>query len=306
MKRALPFFIAFGLAVAAFIAAFAVNLGVRYAVAVPDGTELAKPEVGDAVVAASENNEPETKAPARVRSLTRKQFVDSILGRNIFDSAAIGKAAAVEESGGQAITDLNVKLIATIVAEPEQFSSALIAESSGGASRGYGIGDRIMDAEIISIEKKKVTLKRGDGNIEVLTMDAKEENPETGAPAAGAPAAEGLEGVTSLGENKYAVDRNVLTKYMGDLDGLSKLARPVPHKDADGNIDGYRLSGIRRNSPLSQLGIKNGDIIHNVNGQSLASPTDAMGAFSALQTSSSFSFDITRRGQKQTMEYEIR
>ena len=57
---------------------------------------------------------------------------------------------------------------------------------------------------------------------------------------------------------------------------------------------------------LDKLGIKNGDIVHGVNGAGLTSTSGAMGAFQALQSESNFSFDLTRRRQKVSMDYEIR
>jgi type II secretory pathway component PulC len=84
------------------------------------------------------------------------------------------------------------------------------------------------------------------------------------------------------------------------------MARAIPHRGPDGELDGYRLSGIRRNSVLSQLGIRNGDVIHAVNGHSLSSVQDAMGAYQGLQSESGFAFDVTRRGQKMNMEYDVR
>ncbi|MCO4747868.1 MAG: hypothetical protein KC912_23935, partial [Proteobacteria bacterium] len=74
----------------------------------------------------------------------------------------------------------------------------------------------------------------------------------------------------------------------------------------DGQIDGYRLSGIRRNSLGEKLGIRNGDIIHAANGQALTSMQGAMSAYTTLQSESSFNFEVTRRGQKMTLQYQVR
>ena len=87
---------------------------------------------------------------------------------------------------------------------------------------------------------------------------------------------------------------------------LYSQIRVVPHKDSNGEIDGYRLSGIRRRSFFYKLGVKNGDIVHSVNGQSLTSMSSAMDAYNSLSNEQSFSFEITRRNQRQTFEYEIR
>jgi type II secretory pathway component PulC len=98
----------------------------------------------------------------------------------------------------------------------------------------------------------------------------------------------------------------MIDRYMGNMDALSKLARARPHNDESGNADGYRLSGVRRNEELYQLGIRSGDVIHSVNGKPLTDMTGAMSALQQLQSGSDFQFEITRRGAKQTMSYRVK
>ncbi len=57
-------------------------------------------------------------------------------------------------------------------------------------------------------------------------------------------------------------------------DSLQSAIRMVPHKNGDGEIDGYRMSGIRRNSLFASCGIKNGDIIHSINGVTISKRTE--------------------------------
>jgi type II secretion system protein C len=309
VKRILPVVIAAVIALFAFASAFALNTGLKLAFALPDGASLIQVTPGDVVVDVADSSE--GTPPTRSRALTKQQYIDGVLARNIFDSAAIGKAHAA--GPGEEITDLSVILLATMVAEPAEFSSALIAEKGkDDTAAGYGIGSKLQDAEITAIEQKRVTLKRGDGRIEYLTMD--EDAQAAAAPSDAAPAATTgdapIDGITQIDETHYQVDSSLIGQYLGDLDALTHMARAIPHRGADGEIDGYRLSGIRRNSPLSQLGVRNGDVIHSVNGTSLASMQEAMSAFQSLQSSTGsgnhFSFDVTRRGTRQSMEYDIK
>ena len=136
-----------------------------------------------------------------------------------------------------------------------------------------------------------------------------DDQPATLGNVAAAPVAAaegGVDGITQLGENHYQVERRIIDQYLGNLEGLSSMARAIPHKGADGEIDGYRLSGIRRNSPLSSLGIKNGDVIQSVNGTNIGNMGEAMTVFNSLSSQSHFTFDVTRRGQKQSMEYDVK
>ena len=57
---------------------------------------------------------------------------------------------------------------------------------------------------------------------------------------------------------------------------------------------------------FDKLGIKNGDVVHTVNGATLTSMEAVMGAYGSLQNERGFNFEITRRNQKMTIEYEVR
>ena len=107
--------------------------------------------------------------------------------------------------------------------------------------------------------------------------------------------------------NEFA---NKLYQMEGTVESLSKLARALLHRGPDGEYDGYRLSAIRRGSLADKLGIRNGDIIHSVNGTTLNSVQGAMAAFQSLSGGTSpgsgFKFEVTRRGQPVTLSYSVR
>jgi type II secretory pathway component PulC len=56
---------------------------------------------------------------------------------------------------------------------------------------------------------------------------------------------------------------------------------------------------------FKQLGIKNGDIVHSVNGQTLNDANKAAEAYGSLQGVSNFTFEVTRRNERQIFEYEV-
>ena len=89
------------------------------------------------------------------------------------------------------------------------------------------------------------------------------------------------------------------------VDELINKARISVHKGSDGQTDGFRLSGIRRTSLWKRMGIKNGDIVHSVNGQTLNDANKAAEAYGSLQGVSNFTFEVTRRNERQIFEYEV-
>ena len=298
MKRAAPWIVVGVLSLLVALTAFGVNQVIRRFLELPDGAEAA-------VVVADAGT---TSQPAPVAGtpaiMSKRQYIDGILARNIFDSSAIGREAAATASD-TSLEDLNLRLIGTMVAAPARFSAAFISENTDDAQPlSYGIEDRIADATIIAIEVDTVTLRRGDDSTEVLSM-TDEEPARTPAARTASSGDDDDDGVEKVDDNNYVIDRELVDRYLTDLDAISRLGRAIPHRGSDGEIDGYRLSGVRRRSIGDKIGIKNGDIVHSVNGQTLNSMQGAMAAYQTLQSESSFTFEITRRGQRQTMSYQV-
>lgn len=298
MKRATPWIAVGVMTLLVALTAFGVNQVIRRFTAVEGGGAPAVTRAGGASQPVST---PVNSAPSAV--LSKRQYIDGILARNIFDSASIGKEAEASVTD-TTLTDLDLRLIGTLVASPESYSVAYISPDEDDAEAGsYAIGDMIEDATITAIAVDQVTLRRGDDSIETLSMS--DEEPAPRRPAARSNDDEGEEGIDKVDDNHYVIDRSLVDQYMTDLDAVSRLGRAIPHRGSDGEIDGYRLSGIRRRSMGDQIGIKNGDIVHSVNGQDLTSMQGAMAAYQTLQTEGRFTFEITRRGQRQTMTYEV-
>lgn len=310
MNRALPAAVALVLTLVTAGAALGVNTALGSLIAPADGSLRETAPAGAGQVAASST--PATSTARTPRAQSESEYIHQILVRNIFDAAFIDtyspKKPGEEGSGVEELTDLRVTLLGTVVAIPEQFSSALISVEGGARAHGYGVGDRIEDAEIIRIEQKLVHLRRGNGSIELLKISDEPEKPtsRTASTTSTTEAAKGEGGIEQLSETSFVVDRSLLEKHLSDLDGLSRLGRALLHRGSDGEFDGYRLSAIRRGTVVDQLGIKNGDIIHSVNGQALNSVQGAMSAYQNLMNESSFTFEVTRRGQRMTMEYQVR
>ncbi|MBN1336855.1 MAG: hypothetical protein JXB39_12935 [Deltaproteobacteria bacterium] len=322
--------------VGAIAASFGASKLVEHLLALPEGASITVARILEAAPGSAEGGTSTAEAPVpdlKSAALSKRVYADPILRRNIFDSTAVGLTAQTDADAttGERRTDLGVTLVATIAAWPDgcpvisddalqtdacleaiervssEYGTALIlsGEGSDGHALGYGIGDQLAeDATIVKITRKRVYVRRGDGSLEYLDMDG-----EPGRLAKGgekSDGAQGAEGITKNSETSYSVESSVLEGALSNLDQLMTQVRATPHMGSDGRIDGYRLSAIRRGSLLQKLGIKNGDVVHAVNGMSLTDPANALGAFQTLQNERSFKFEITRRNQKQTFDYEVR
>jgi general secretion pathway protein C len=246
--------------------------------------------------------------PPIARALSEKQYIDGIMSRNLFDVAVIDEwATRVEVTpGGKPVeADIKAHLLAVMVATPAEFSSALISEESSPDLPGsYSIGDTFHDRKVVEIGNDRVGLQKEGESIEYLLLEGGEL--PTSIASDESPSEESTGEVEPLGENKFAVSKDLFDKNINDLEGISRMGRALLHRGPDGEFDGYRLSAIRRDTLADQLGIKNGDIIHSVNGQPLNSVQSAMNAYNTMRTESSFCFEISRRGSPTELCYEVR
>lgn len=262
-----------------------------------------EPPVGDDQSPGDEPTPAVSKSASRpIHAPAMRTYTDTIVRRNIFDSTAVFDPNAAVKQGGGECKEGAAHLLATVVADQPTYSSALISlGGKDGGAQGFAVGDEVTgEGRIVTIEQKRVCLDGGS----CLCMGG-----EAGRPvaAAGKPAEGGEDsGVTKLGDNRYAVDQSLIDEAMNNFEMLATQVKAYPHKGPDGQIDGYRLSSIRPSSLFSKLGIKNGDIVHGVNGTALTSTEGALSAFQTLKNEKNFSFDITRKNQKQTLEYEVR
>jgi len=96
----------------------------------------------------------------------------------------------------------------------------------------------------------------------------------------------------------------VINKAIEDPQELAKSARVLPY-EKNGNVEGYKFYGIRRSSLLGQLGLKNGDIVHNINGVKITSPDQALAAYGKFRNASKIDVEVTRRGKPTKLEVEI-
>jgi hypothetical protein len=99
---------------------------------------------------------------------------------------------------------------------------------------------------------------------------------------------------------KGAVDR-----YLEDLPGLLESAVAIPrYRDTAGGqrlIDGYEIGQIKAGGVADQLGLRNGDVVLEVNGQPLDGVATVMRLFGELQTMPQAKVAVLRNGQRITL-----
>lgn len=103
----------------------------------------------------------------------------------------------------------------------------------------------------------------------------------------------------------WMVDRELVEEYATVRRAQELVGWVARHEDDRGRPDGFVVGGIRCGSPLHLAGIRNGDVVHDVNGISIHSIPGALRAWSKLKKANLIDVNLTRRGKPMRMSYEI-
>ena len=111
--------------------------------------------------------------------------------------------------------------------------------------------------------------------------------------------------IKQISETEFEIDRTAVDKILEDQSSLMRSARIVPEQK-DGKTIGIRLFGVRPETLLGTLGLKNGDRLESINGFDMGSPEKALEAYARLRTADSLKIKLNRRGQDTTLDFKIK
>lgn len=280
------------------------------------------------------------KPPARVASSSpeflRRRDPAIILRRNIFDSERGDLTAEpLPETpvgpDGEPLEEWDpnrpapkctgkLKLVGSVMnPDAPDWSFAAIAGSSDGKTMLYRKGSDVDGSRILAVNSWNV-LMTGTGGVCQLPMFDEEE--ATGRPRpsaaskptptssardarkAGLTDEELTEGIEKISDTKFNLQRSMVDKVLANQGSLMKSARVIPHEE-NGRVVGVKLYGIRRNSLLGRLGIRNGDMLRTINGFDMTSPDTALEAYSRLRSADKLTLAVKRQNKEMTIDYNI-
>jgi len=216
--------------------------------------------------------------------------VDSIAAVHIFgqsDAAATGPAPLETE----ALPDTNIGslvLKATYSAEIDELSVAIIADGRND-EKVYVIGDPVASGTTLhAVYVDRVVLNEQG---ELTNLSLPREFTQSSS--------------VSLRRNQPTRRTNRSTQSIQAVvaQNVSRLAdaiRPTPFFQ-NGQQQGYRVYPGRDRRQFAALGLRPGDLIKQIDGQSLTDPTQAMQIFQTLGTASQVSVTVERNGTQQTL-----
>lgn len=221
-------------------------------------------------------------------------------------------------------TELQINLAGTMVSPEADWSVAILHDPTKKKTVFARVGDKLLSqAEVTSISRNRVMIVR-DGQIECLRPEsvrqAAKDRPKpkprkVGGANANTDNASDVdtsdlnkladEAVKNRGNNQYEIQKDALDAVLKDQQKLREQAPTVAPFYRDGKPAGFRLNGVRSDSIFSSLGIRNGDVITSVNGQTIDSPQRAMQLYEGLSQRGTIKMIIERGGRPVTITYDI-
>jgi general secretion pathway protein C len=187
------------------------------------------------------------------------------------------------------LPDTNMRslvLKGTYAAEIQEMSIAIIADGNKD-EKVYAIGDPVASgATLHAVYVGKVVLnERGQLTSLALPREFAQTVPST---------------VRRNQPTRQTNTQSIQTVVAQNVSRLADVIRPTPFFQ-NGQQQGYRVYPGRDRRKFAALGLRPGDLIKQIDGQSLTDPTQAMQIFQSLGTASQVSVTVERNGTQQTL-----
>jgi general secretion pathway protein C len=207
-------------------------------------------------------------------------------------------------------TSLRLRLLGTLVSTAAGWSIGSILDLNNQKSSTVMVGDRVQNAEVLSIERDRVIIAN-NGRREYIGAEAGDGAPAPPPIATTRPVTEPAgnqpygAGIKALDDSNYEVPRNEVDRALANLNDLAMQARIVP-AFKDGQAEGFKLFSIRPDSLYSKIGIVNGDVIKRINGFEMNSPEKALEVYTKLKDANRIDIEVDRNGQTLRKTYNVR
>ena len=199
-------------------------------------------------------------------------------------SSLFGQPAPPGSTGGAPVVlrNGNFRLTGVVATANRRLAHAII--ETGGVSETYFLGDTVASGiRLQEVRPHEVLLRRGAETLRLPLSETGLAVSGTASPG-GRPA---LSGAGGLGDDLLTLPRET----------LSQLVNMEPVMNADGGMEGYRLSPRSRRAWFDSLGLVSGDILVAVNGVSF-DPDNAAQARREMSAGSDMMLTILRDGEQ--------
>lgn len=221
-----------------------------------------------------------------------------IYKRNLFNIREIPRSATISSQ------PLSFKLKGTVVGV-EEFTFCIIEDKSKRKDDLYQKGDKIQDMEVGEITANSVVLTRGAEKI-VLYID--EEDKEIKANEGVVAAKPSLPDFSSLenpSPNKWILSKEDVLQATRNVSQIMSDLK-IRLNFSSGKMEGFRIDDINEGSIALAMGIKKGDVVKKINGETIDSPKKIFEFYRNLERSNSIQLEVSRGDSTETLTYEIK
>src|SRR5690606_22737534 len=110
-------------------------------------------------------------------------------------------------------------------------------------------------------------------------------------------------GIKKMGD-KTIMSRPKVDSFLQNMNKVLQDSRMVPNFQ-DGVVNGFKIFAIRQGSVFDQLGLRNGDVVQEINGVKIDSMEKALPMLELLKNESNIGIGISRGGAKKNLSIEI-
>ncbi len=258
------------------------------------------------------------KIPYRSRS-----YYDSILKTNLFGAG--GYAGQMETADLPGVlegeitpkTSLKLELLGTFILKSRTHPSAnksiaVIKNMENLKIKGYSEGQWVdlvasEKVEVVRIDDCEVTIRRAEGP-ELITCGNELESVFSKSPASPSSGRNktsvkskksSASGVSKVSDGVYQIERRMFDELLTEPGSLITEAKIVPRDD------GIKIFGVKSRSVFYKMGLRNGDVVHQINEVALNDVQSALSLFTDLKGQSEFTVDFTRRGKRKSNRYTV-
>jgi general secretion pathway protein C len=222
-----------------------------------------------------------------------------ITQRNLFKTTlkeVMGEGGGLLASGEE-VAEFDLK---GTIAGTDSFGYIIIEEKASKKQRLYKLGSMIGSARVVSISRNTATINKGGRNV-TIKIKQTPEGPVLGSSRA----AYARPAPRNISRARMAIDRSEVTEKLQDLQSIMTDAQIRPYFES-GAQQGFIISNIKPNSLYQKLGLRNGDVILDVNNKQMQGADDVMELVNLMQSGQNIALNLKRGGKPQSINYSFK
>lgn len=229
-----------------------------------------------------------------------RQHPVKIVSRNLFKVLIEKKQEGQKESESVdpqdlELTRLKLVLWGTVTGGNQVY--AVIEDKKQRQQALYEVGETVQGAKVKKILRRSVVLNY-QGKDQRLEMETEKKNVRSGSKKSKINRPKALKPKAALAPPPEEPGSE-------DIASLMKQVKMRPHF-YQGEPDGLMVYGIRPNSVFRQIGLRNGDIIKDINGTTIVAVEDAMNLYTEVSEADSAKITLLRRGREKEIMYHVK